>query len=82
MGLNNVTYREVRVQLYPVYLLDSDGTIKTIEVPFHLVLTDKNSKRARDLHLLKKLKIALKESSEENSESRFSSGDFYWLLDL
>jgi hypothetical protein len=65
MGLNNVTFREVRVHLHPVFLIDSDGMVRTIEVPFHLALNDQNHKRARDLHLLKKLKAALKEVEDQ-----------------
>lgn len=62
MGLNNVTCRDVKVPVQSCYLLDPTGTVRTIDVPFHLALSDKNSKRARDMHLLKKLKVALKES--------------------
>ena len=37
---------------------------------FHKIFfySDKNSKRARDLHLLKKLKFQLKEANEESGE--------------
>lgn len=38
MGLNNVTCRDVKVQIHSVYLIDLDGSIKTISVPFHLAL--------------------------------------------
>ncbi len=38
MGLNNVTYKEMRVLLYSIYLIDPEGTVKTIDVPFHLAL--------------------------------------------
>ncbi|XP_012937688.1 rab3 GTPase-activating protein non-catalytic subunit [Aplysia californica] len=65
MGLNNVTCRGVRSRVFQCALIDPDGVIKTIDIPFHLALSDKSSKRARDLHLLKKLKTFLKESSED-----------------
>lgn len=38
MGLNNVTYKGVKVQLHQIYLLDPEGTVKSVEVPFHLAL--------------------------------------------
>ncbi|XP_074646161.1 rab3 GTPase-activating protein non-catalytic subunit-like isoform X2 [Tubulanus polymorphus] len=66
MGLNNVTYREGKGQVFQCCLLDVDGTIKVVDVPFHLALSDKNSKRARDMHLLKKLKLSLRENKEES----------------
>lgn len=42
--------------------VDNDGQIKEIVVPFHFVLTEKNSKRARDIHLYKRLKHFIKSS--------------------
>ena len=66
MGLNNVTCRDVKVSASSCYLLDPSGTVRSVDVPFHLALSDKNSKRARDLHLLKKLKVALKDNTEAN----------------
>ncbi|XP_064622253.1 rab3 GTPase-activating protein non-catalytic subunit-like isoform X3 [Lineus longissimus] len=65
MGLNNVTCKEVKAQIFQVCLVGPDGAVKTIDVPFHLALSDKNSKRARDLHLIKKLKAGLRETYEE-----------------
>ena len=65
LGLNNVTCRGTRTRVFQCALIDPSGSVKTIEIPFHLSLSDKNSKRARDLHLLKKLKTVLKETREE-----------------
>lgn len=59
LGLNNVTCKGIKVKAFQVALMDIDGSIKTVEVPFHLALSDKNNKRVRDMHLLKKLKLAL-----------------------
>ena len=42
MGLNNVTYPKIKVNIQQLYLLDPDGVIKTIQVPFHLALRWKN----------------------------------------
>ncbi|KAI0237109.1 Rab3 GTPase-activating protein non-catalytic subunit [Lamellibrachia satsuma] len=67
MGLNNVTFHNTKVQLHQVYLMDPEGSIKTIDIPFHLALSDKNSKKARDLHLLKTLKISLKDNIGETA---------------
>ncbi|XP_055879124.1 rab3 GTPase-activating protein non-catalytic subunit-like isoform X1 [Biomphalaria glabrata] len=65
MGLNNVTCKGVKSKAFLCALIDPDGMIKTIHIPFHLALSDKSIKRARDLHLLKKLKAFLKESAED-----------------
>ncbi|XP_025103721.1 rab3 GTPase-activating protein non-catalytic subunit-like isoform X2 [Pomacea canaliculata] len=65
MGLNNVTYHTVKPQMFHCALVDPEGCIKTLDIPFHLALSDKSSKRARDLHLLKKLKSILKEANCE-----------------
>ncbi|XP_033105383.1 rab3 GTPase-activating protein non-catalytic subunit-like [Anneissia japonica] len=40
-------------------LMEPSGLIRTIYVPFHLALSDKNSKKARDMHLVKKLSSLL-----------------------
>lgn len=40
--------------------VDGDGTIKDILVPFHFAVAEKNSKRARDIHLYKKLRQFIK----------------------
>lgn len=45
---------------YTTLLIDPDGSIKEIIVPFHFALTEKNSKRVRDLHLYKRLKQYIK----------------------
>lgn len=37
-------------------LIDCDGSIKEIVIPFHFALSEKNSTRVRDLHLFKRLK--------------------------
>ncbi|XP_033735108.1 rab3 GTPase-activating protein non-catalytic subunit-like [Pecten maximus] len=65
MGLNNVTCRGVKTKVFQCALIEPTGVIKTLDIPFHLALSDKNSKRARDLHLLKKLKTVMKDTSEE-----------------
>ena len=48
------------------FLLSSDGIIKTIHIPFHLILSDKSNQRVRDTILLKKVKSTLRERSSES----------------
>uniref|UniRef100_A0A7N4NZM3 RAB3 GTPase activating non-catalytic protein subunit 2 n=1 Tax=Sarcophilus harrisii TaxID=9305 RepID=A0A7N4NZM3_SARHA len=61
MGLNNVTSQSWQPQTYQICLVDPvSGSIKTVNVPFHLALSDKKSERAKDLHLVKKLGTLLK----------------------
>lgn len=45
--------------------MDPLGGLKEITVPFHFALNSKNGKRARDIHLLKKLKTFLREEEFE-----------------
>jgi len=66
MGLNVVTCQTMKMNPHQCYLVDPEAGVKTLDIPFHLSLSDKNSKRARDLHLLKKLKMCLKDHSEES----------------
>ncbi|XP_055949362.1 rab3 GTPase-activating protein non-catalytic subunit-like isoform X1 [Argiope bruennichi] len=54
-------------RLCSCYFLDVDGILKKIIVPFHLILSEKNSKRARDMHLLRELKMALKNTTKGKS---------------
>lgn len=43
-----------------VFLDPTDQTIKEIIVPFHCAVTDANSKTAKDLHLLRRIKMLLR----------------------
>ena len=45
---------------FDTVLIDNDGQIKEVSIPFHFALSEKNNKRARDIHLFKKLKQFLK----------------------
>ena len=38
LGLNNVTGKGVNIKAFQVALLDPDGSLKTVQVPFHLAL--------------------------------------------
>ncbi|XP_043917591.1 rab3 GTPase-activating protein non-catalytic subunit [Protopterus annectens] len=69
LGLNNVTSQGWQPQTFQICLLDSvSGSVKTLNVPFHLALSDKKSERAKDLHLMKKLASLLKakDANQEN----------------
>ncbi|XP_010972302.1 rab3 GTPase-activating protein non-catalytic subunit [Camelus bactrianus] len=64
MGLNNVTSQSWQPQTYQICLVDPvSGSVKTVNVPFHLALSDKKSERAKDMHLVKKLGALLKAKS-------------------
>ncbi|GFS02472.1 rab3 GTPase-activating protein non-catalytic subunit-like [Elysia marginata] len=80
LGLNNVTSRGIKSRTFQCALIDPSGVIKTVDIPFHLALSDKSSKRARDLHLLKKLKTYLKESTEDTEGLEETIRDL--LLDM
>lgn len=51
--------------------MDPFGGLKEICVPFHFALNSKNGKRARDIHLLRKLRTYLRE--EEFNEEKLIS---------
>uniref|UniRef100_A0A1B0FY92 Rab3 GTPase-activating protein non-catalytic subunit n=1 Tax=Phlebotomus papatasi TaxID=29031 RepID=A0A1B0FY92_PHLPP len=53
-----------------LFLDPIDHSVKEITIPFHCALTDSNSKCAKDLHLLKRLKMTLR--SGDLSEHFFS----------
>uniref|UniRef100_A0A1L8DVY2 Putative rab3 gtpase-activating protein non-catalytic subunit n=1 Tax=Nyssomyia neivai TaxID=330878 RepID=A0A1L8DVY2_9DIPT len=52
-----------------LFLDPLDHQLKEITIPFHCALTDANSKTAKDLHLLKRLKAILR-SSDHNEQFR------------
>lgn len=59
MGFSTTSKLNYICQFTTVFI-DADGQMKEIFVPFHYALTEKNSKRARDLHLYKRLKQIIK----------------------
>ncbi|XP_036006973.1 rab3 GTPase-activating protein non-catalytic subunit isoform X2 [Fundulus heteroclitus] len=61
MGVNSVTSQGWQLHTQQVCLLDpTAGALRTINIPFHLALSDKKNERARDMHLLKRLSAVLK----------------------
>ncbi|XP_072265981.1 rab3 GTPase-activating protein non-catalytic subunit isoform X1 [Pyxicephalus adspersus] len=64
MGLNNVTSQGWQPQTFQICLIDPvSGNVRTVNIPFHLALSDKKCERAKDLHLVKKLRTLLKAKS-------------------
>ncbi|XP_055087213.1 rab3 GTPase-activating protein non-catalytic subunit isoform X1 [Periophthalmus magnuspinnatus] len=61
MGVNSVTSQGWQLHTQQVCLLDpTNGALRTVNIPFHLALSDKKSERAKDMHLLKKFTTLLK----------------------
>uniref|UniRef100_A0A4W6CEA8 RAB3 GTPase activating protein subunit 2 (non-catalytic) n=1 Tax=Lates calcarifer TaxID=8187 RepID=A0A4W6CEA8_LATCA len=53
-----------------VCLLDPiTGALRTVNIPFHLALSDKKSERAKDMHLLKRLTTLLRNILESEAKS-------------
>ena len=52
------------------FLLNTEGMIKNVQIPFHLILSDKSNQRVRDTILLKKLKSFLRGEKEETGEHK------------
>lgn len=70
-GLNDMALSTPNRAQYPCVFIDPIGGIKEITVPFHFALSSKNGKKARDLHILKKLKTYLRE--EDYDEDKLTS---------
>ncbi|XP_069017004.1 rab3 GTPase-activating protein non-catalytic subunit isoform X2 [Embiotoca jacksoni] len=63
MGVNSVTSQGWQLHTQQVCLLDPiTGALRTVNIPFHLALSDKKSERAKDMHLVKRLATILKSS--------------------
>uniref|UniRef100_A0A8C5HU32 Rab3 GTPase-activating protein non-catalytic subunit n=1 Tax=Gouania willdenowi TaxID=441366 RepID=A0A8C5HU32_GOUWI len=61
MGVNSVTSQGWQLHTQQVCLLDpTTGALRTVNVPFHLALSDKKSERAKDMHLMKKITTLLR----------------------
>ncbi|KAL0113487.1 hypothetical protein PUN28_012561 [Cardiocondyla obscurior] len=71
LGANdNATLSKNKAQ-YSCVFIDPLGGLKEICVPFHFALNSKNGKRARDIHLLRKLRTFLRE--EDFNEEKLIS---------
>ncbi|XP_072221719.1 rab3 GTPase-activating protein non-catalytic subunit isoform X2 [Leuresthes tenuis] len=61
MGVNSVTSQGWQLHTQQVCLLDpTTGALRTVNIPFHLALSDKKSERAKDMHLVKRITTLLK----------------------
>ncbi|XP_068436295.1 rab3 GTPase-activating protein non-catalytic subunit isoform X2 [Clinocottus analis] len=61
MGVNSVTSKGWQLHTQQVCLLDPiTGALRTVNIPFHLALSDKKSERAKDMHLIKRLTMILR----------------------
>ncbi|KAI3367973.1 hypothetical protein L3Q82_026801, partial [Scortum barcoo] len=66
MGVNSVTSQGWQLHTQQVCLLDPiTGVLRTVNIPFHLALSDKKSERAKDMHLLKRLMTILRSREVE-----------------
>ncbi|XP_039993735.1 rab3 GTPase-activating protein non-catalytic subunit isoform X1 [Xiphias gladius] len=66
MGVNSVTSQGWQLHTQQVCLLDPiTGVLRTVNIPFHLALSDKKSERAKDMHLLKRLTTILRSREVE-----------------
>uniref|UniRef100_UPI0037E92E33 rab3 GTPase-activating protein non-catalytic subunit isoform X2 n=1 Tax=Semicossyphus pulcher TaxID=241346 RepID=UPI0037E92E33 len=66
MGVNSVTSQGWQLHTQQVCLLDPiTGALRTVNIPFHLALSDKKSERAKDMHLLKRLTTLLRSREVE-----------------
>ncbi|XP_055641672.1 rab3 GTPase-activating protein non-catalytic subunit [Toxorhynchites rutilus septentrionalis] len=63
-GIGRVKYGENGC----IFFDPSDCSLKEVSVPFHCALSDSQSKPAKDLHLLKRLKTCLKAGDGSESE--------------
>lgn len=68
MGLNDVLPTFANKPEYGCVFIDPLGGLKEIKVPFHFTLTSKNGKRARDVHLMKKLKTFMREEEFDDEK--------------
>ncbi|KAF7280405.1 hypothetical protein GWI33_006097 [Rhynchophorus ferrugineus] len=60
----NTTLKSSFACHFTCVFMDNDGQLKEITVPFHYALAEKNSKKARDIHLYKKLRQFIKTGVE------------------
>ncbi|XP_011867748.1 PREDICTED: rab3 GTPase-activating protein non-catalytic subunit isoform X2 [Vollenhovia emeryi] len=71
LGANDSATLSKNKAQYSCVFIDPLGGLKEIYVPFHFALNSKNGKRARDIHLLRKLRTFLRE--EDFNEAKLVS---------
>lgn len=65
-SLMGVTSGRVKYPSDMCLFLDPNGELKKLTIPFHCALNDGNSGTAKDLHLLKRIKLCLRNSDVNN----------------
>lgn len=81
MGLNNVSSQGWQPQTYQICLIDPvSGNVRTVNIPFHLALSDKKCERAKDMHLIKKLSTLLKAKAPNHERLEAEAKEI--LLDI
>ncbi|XP_078049758.1 rab3 GTPase activating protein isoform X1 [Augochlora pura] len=68
LGTNDNAHLPKNKPQYSCVFMDPLGGLKEVTVPFHFALTSQNGKRARDIHLLRKLKTFLREEEFDNEK--------------
>ncbi|XP_018329568.1 rab3 GTPase-activating protein regulatory subunit [Agrilus planipennis] len=67
MGFSNISKSKYMCR-FTCILIDPDGNIKEIVIPFHFALPEKNNRKARDMHLYKRLKQIIKSKSHNKEQ--------------
>ena len=62
MGVTNGSRIKYSSTTTCIFLDPADQTLREITVPFHCAMTDSNSKTAKDLHLLRRIRLCLRSS--------------------
>ncbi|XP_044754871.1 rab3 GTPase-activating protein non-catalytic subunit [Coccinella septempunctata] len=65
MGFTQLTKSKYACQ-FTTLLIDNDGKMKEIMIPFHFSLNDESSKKARDIHLYKRLREMIQSEKPVN----------------
>ncbi|XP_054260822.1 rab3 GTPase-activating protein non-catalytic subunit isoform X2 [Macrosteles quadrilineatus] len=67
LGVSSLNSRNANRSSTPILFIDEFGVLADITAPFHCALSDKNSKRAKDIHLVRKLRQVLKDDADADT---------------
>ncbi|KAJ8932772.1 hypothetical protein NQ314_014475 [Rhamnusium bicolor] len=79
MGFTTTSKSRYVCQFTTIFI-DNDGQVKEVLVPFHFALAEKNNKRARDIHMYKKLRQLIK--SGDFDEEKLSNEVYNTCIEL
>ena len=79
-GLNEMVLSSQNRSQYPCIFMDPLGGMNEVIIPFHFALNSQNGDRARDMHLLKRLKTFMRE--EEFDDKKLTNKIRNTCLDL